>query len=217
MDKLIAANSVNNAGRPAVPSSGTPQYATDGPPGTTIEAYHYNGIIDEILGVITAAGLTPDKNNNGQMATAIATLIAAAASISAPTGMVQMFAANAAPSMWLECNGASLLRASFPALFAVIGTSWGSVDGTHFTLPDFRGEFPRGWDHGRGLDPARAFASAQADAFKSHTHDLVFGNSNSGQSVPGHGDTGVNTTTTVATGGSETRPVNLALMFCIKT
>jgi len=37
----------------------------------------------------------------------------------------------------LGCNGASLLRASFPNLFAKIGTTWGSVDSVHFTLPNF--------------------------------------------------------------------------------
>ncbi|MBE3044091.1 tail fiber protein [Candidatus Bathyarchaeota archaeon] len=42
------------------------------------------------------------------------------------------------PDKWLECLGQSLLRADYAALFAVIGTTWGSVDGTHFTLPDFQ-------------------------------------------------------------------------------
>lgn len=35
----------------------------------------------------------------------------------------------------LLCNGASLVRTEYPDLFAAIGTTWGSVDGTHFTLP----------------------------------------------------------------------------------
>lgn len=40
-----------------------------------------------------------------------------------------------APPGALACNGASLLRAEYPDLFNVISTTWGSVDGTHFTLP----------------------------------------------------------------------------------
>lgn len=49
--------------------------------------------------------------------------------------------AGAAPpgGGWLECNGASLLRADYPALFAAIGTTFGSADSTHFNLPDARG------------------------------------------------------------------------------
>jgi microcystin-dependent protein len=44
----------------------------------------------------------------------------------------------------LLCNGQSVLRASYPVLFGKIGTSYGAVDGTHFTLPDFKDRFPVG-------------------------------------------------------------------------
>lgn len=50
-----------------------------------------------------------------------------------PAGAVAIYAT--VPSGWLQCNGASLLRASYPALFASIGTTFGAADGTHFTLP----------------------------------------------------------------------------------
>lgn len=42
---------------------------------------------------------------------------------------------TAAPAGTLICNGASLLRAEFPDLYNAIGTTWGSVDSLHFTLP----------------------------------------------------------------------------------
>jgi len=38
----------------------------------------------------------------------------------------------------LPCDGASYLRSDYPDLFAVIGTIWGAVDGTHFNVPDLR-------------------------------------------------------------------------------
>lgn len=38
---------------------------------------------------------------------------------------------------WLVCNGRSLLRSAYPELFAIIGTDFGNVDGTHFNLPDY--------------------------------------------------------------------------------
>jgi microcystin-dependent protein len=55
------------------------------------------------------------------------------------------FGGSTAPTGYLLCNGASLLRAgTYAALFAVIGTSYGAVDGTHFNVPDHRDRFPVG-------------------------------------------------------------------------
>ena len=48
-------------------------------------------------------------------------------------------------TVWIECNGATVSRATYPELFAVLGTSYGAGDGsTTFTLPDFRGMFLAG-------------------------------------------------------------------------
>lgn len=66
----------------------------------------------------------------------------------------------------LLCNGASLLRASFPDLFNAIGITWGAVDGTHFTLPLLT-------DTGRYLRSAGggfAVGGYLANQNKSHTH-----------------------------------------------
>jgi microcystin-dependent protein len=38
---------------------------------------------------------------------------------------------------WLVCDGRSLLRSQYPALFAVIGTDFGTDDSLHFCLPDY--------------------------------------------------------------------------------
>ena len=42
---------------------------------------------------------------------------------------------------WGLCDGRSLERASYPQLFANIGTTYGFVDATHFNLPDLRDRF----------------------------------------------------------------------------
>jgi microcystin-dependent protein len=111
-----------------------------------------------------------------QSTAAIAAAIAAANAAYLPPGAIQEFAMNAAPGGWLECNGATALRLGIPPagdsqLFAAIGTTWGVGDGsTTFNVPDFRGSFRRGWDHGKGVDAGRTFASFQADMFKAHTH-----------------------------------------------
>lgn len=56
-------------------------------------------------------------------------------------GEVVMYGGAAAPSGWLLCDGGSYLRATYPALFAAIGTVFGAVDGTHFSVPDMRDRF----------------------------------------------------------------------------
>jgi microcystin-dependent protein len=63
-----------------------------------------------------------------------------------PVGALVPFAAAAAPTGFLLCDGASQLRSAYAALFAVIGTTYGSVDGTHFNVPDLRGRVPVGVD-----------------------------------------------------------------------
>jgi len=60
-------------------------------------------------------------------------------------GDVKMFAGLTYPlDGWLLCDGASLLRADYPALFAELGTQWGAADSTHFNIPDYRGRSPMG-------------------------------------------------------------------------
>lgn len=147
-----------------------------------------------------------------------AALVPVAAITTALTGQVAAWATATPPTGWLECDGASLLRADYAALFAVIGVTWGTVDGTHFTLPDLRGEFIRGYDNGKGTDPARAFASSQTDEFEAHTHTTptVQTNMNSTGGTTTGGAAGSGTTTGSA-GSTETRPRNFALMYCIKT
>ena len=138
-----------------------------------------------------------------------------------PSGAVFYFAANSAPSGYLEANGAAISRTTYASLFAVVGTTFGSGDGSStFNLPDLRGEFLRGWDNGKGTDSGRTFGSFQADEFKSHTHTELYNTQSSGQDQAGSGSGDNDNTSsrqTGATGGSETRPRNIALLPCIKT
>lgn len=154
-------------------------------------------------------------------------------------GLMLPYGSDVVPSGWLECNGAAVSRTTYAALFSVINTKWGAGDSsTTFNVPDLRGEFLRGWDHGRGIDTGRTFGSAQADEIESHTHTATGDttHNHTGRGVnPGPGpDTGgvsgtfsgpattnlpasVPLPTINATGGTETRPRNLAAMFIIKT
>ena len=136
-----------------------------------------------------------------------------------PVGTILSFAGQTPPDGYLECNGQAVSRTKYAALFAAIGTIWGSGNGsTTFNLPDLRGEFLRGWDHGRGVDPGRNFGSWQADELKSHRHDYVGVEWQDlvdiGDDTRRMGISAIQTTT--ATGGPETRPRNIAVMYIIK-
>lgn len=148
--------------------------------------------------------------------------LGAASSVDAvPSGAVFYFAATTAPAGYLVCNGSTISRTTYAALFAVIGTTFGAGDGaTTFRLPDLRGEFIRGWDAGRGADSGRSFGSFQADEFKSHTHQQKRDDNSGAQATSGGNPDGaygsLDIGPTGAAGGSETRPRNIALLPCIK-
>jgi len=73
-----------------------------------------------------------------------------------PTGTVVDFAGSTAPDGWLICNGQFASRTAYAALFAVIGTIYGTGDGsTTFNLPDARGRVTAGLDNMGGSDAGR--------------------------------------------------------------
>ena len=143
-----------------------------------------------------------------------------------PAGAVMAFAMNSAPTGWIECSGNAVSRSTYADLFAAIGTTFGTGDGsTTFNLPNLRGEFIRGWDNGRGVDDTRTFGSAQSSQLQEHSHALAFNSRNVGDppnpitigDAQGSGSTKqTNSTGTTGDFGDETRPRNIALMYCIK-
>ena len=90
-----------------------------------------------------------------------------------PIGTILDFAAATPPTGYLVCNGDAVPRSTYAALFAVIGTTWGSGDGsTTFNIPDFRGRTSIGSGTGTGGNAtAHALASKGGDeALASHSH-----------------------------------------------
>lgn len=62
-----------------------------------------------------------------------------------PTGAILPYGGSAAPSNFLLCDGTAVSRATYVTLFGVIGSSYGSGDGsTTFNLPDLRNRIPLG-------------------------------------------------------------------------
>jgi microcystin-dependent protein len=148
-----------------------------------------------------------------------------------PIGLVVPMPVNSMPYGYLECNGAAISRSTYSDLFAVIGTTYGVGDGsTTFNIPDMRGEFMRGWDHGRGVDSGRAIGSAQSYQNEAHTHGIAISGGTDGVVVDDYGtgtskqgrgfNSGTVTTNlqvlSVSQGGAEARPRSIAMMYCIK-
>jgi microcystin-dependent protein len=164
------------------------------------------------------------------------TSLSAAVQSSGFTGCVSYFPSTVAPTGWLALSGQQVSRTEYSNLWSfaqssgnlVTNTNWTSLsafgsfsdgDGsTTFRLPDLRGHFVRGSGTHTDGTAAGAFGRKQADEFKSHNHsfsfrtDTVYGGMwpNSGF---GGGATG---RTTGSAGGTETRPKNIALLYCIK-
>lgn len=89
-----------------------------------------------------------------------------------PTASVFYIATTTVPNGFLEANGSAVSRTTYAALWQALGSPNTGNGSTTFNLPDLRGEFIRGWDHGRGLDSARAMNSVQTESMGPHTHDF---------------------------------------------
>lgn len=117
---------------------------------------------------------------------------------------------------------------------------------TTFNIPDLRSYFVRGWAHGAGIDSGRALGSFQNMDIQPHTHTgttttngthnhNIYNGIGSGSTnvfqlrslsgLSGFAPAGAyledsgahnHTFTTNSTGGIETRPQNIAMMYCIR-
>jgi microcystin-dependent protein len=99
----------------------------------------------------------------------------------APVGTINMFAGSSAPTGWLLCNGAAISRTTYSDLFTVIGTTYGSGDGsTTFNLPNLKGKFPVGYNTGEtefnslGKTGGEKTHVLTATEMPSHTHIVNF-------------------------------------------
>lgn len=129
------------------------------------------------------------------------------------------FYRDTAPPGFLKENGAAVSRTTYAALFAAIGTKFGAGDGvTTFNLPDSRALFSRALDDNKGIDVGRQMGSTQIQSIQSHNHVILGKATNfvfsapAGGNAPGSGTTGA----TEVAGGTETRPANIAKLYCIK-
>ena len=148
-----------------------------------------------------------------------------------PVGCIMMFPSLTVPAGWFECNGFQYDTNEYAELFAVVGYTYGTGTGTNFRIPDLRGLFVRGLDTGGLINPGRSLGNVEQDLIKTHIHEstgnkpLLFDAgttvpqyTNANAPVPSFGT--VNSDALLqgnnVGGGNETRPKNLALVYCIK-
>ena len=90
-----------------------------------------------------------------------------------PVGCVIPFAGAAAPTGWLLCQGQAVSRTTYAQLFSVIGTTYGSGDGsTTFNLPDMRGRVAVGSDANLGTISGEKTHVQTANEIANHGHGL---------------------------------------------
>ena len=104
-------------------------------------------------------------------------------------GMIEDFSGTTPPLVWVPAAGQLISRSERPKLWEfaqqsgniIADSSWSTNTGkystgngsTTFRVPDLRGEFRRGWDNGRGVDPGRAFGGPQSGAIPNITGRLT--------------------------------------------
>lgn len=96
-----------------------------------------------------------------------------------PVGAVFPFAGASAPEGYLLCDGAAVSRATYAALFAIIGEAYGAGDGsTTFNLPNLKGRVAVGRDAAQTeFDTLAETGGAKThtlttDEIPSHTHPI---------------------------------------------
>ena len=101
----------------------------------------------------------------------------------APIGTVMMFAGNTAPSGFKICDGSAISRSTYSSLFNIIGTSFGSGDGsTTFNLPNLKGKIPVGLNSEDtdfeilGKTGGEKEHTLTTDELPAHTHRQLYAN-----------------------------------------
>lgn len=180
--KNAAATSASNAGTSA---SNAASSATNASNSATAANNSKNAA------AISESNAATSATNANNSAIAAAASAATIANDKVQPGALEFYLTSSAPAGRLKANGALIDVSVYAALVAAIycgngnnaTAGWGyrtnstdtvrSTTGTHLRLPDWRGEFTRGFDDGRGVDSGRSLWAAQTDLVKAHTHSIT--------------------------------------------
>lgn len=129
--------------------------------GASMVTFIYDGSYYHVLGI------TPQSGGGGGGTSAIPS--------AAPVGTITAFAASndKVPNGYLLCDGSAISRTTYDELFAVIGTTYGSGNGsTTFNLPNLQGRFILGGSGTYGLASTGGAATVTltTNQIPAHTH-----------------------------------------------
>ena len=116
-----------------------------------------------------------------------------------PAGIIEPFAGTTVPAGYLLCDGSAVDRTTYATLFGVIGTTFGTGDGsTTFNLPDLGGRVPLGvsQSHALGTTGGSETVTLTESELPAHVHE-----------VPQHGHEDTIEATTPEFSHSITQPV----------
>jgi microcystin-dependent protein len=97
------------------------------------------------------------------------------------TGEIRLFAGNYAPDQWAKCEGQALNIQAYPALYSLIGVTYGGDGVSTFKLPDLRGRVPVGMGtptgspntYARGTTGGAETVTLTSAQMPAHTHSQM--------------------------------------------
>lgn len=101
-------------------------------------------------------------------------------------GEIRMFAGGYAPQGWAMCNGQLLQISDNPALFSLLGTTYGGDGATTFGVPDMRGRVPISTGNSRGSNYMLGQKSGAESVTLLASQMPVHGHLPAAQSAPGN-------------------------------
>lgn len=198
----------------------------------------FSGSISSVSPAFTGTPTAPTASA-GNSSTQIATTAFVQANNGSPTGTINMWPTATAPTGFLLCDGTAVSRSTYAALYAVIGSTFGSGDGsTTFNVPNYTNRMPYGTTVGATGGSADAVVVSHTHTATSvvtdpsHSHTIPFGpragtGNNTADSQGGNtistnsATTGVTVATTITSAGvsgtNANLPPYLGINFIIKT
>lgn len=91
------------------------------------------------------------------------------------TGSIMSFSSSTVPSGFLDCDGSAVSRTTYADLFGVVGTTYGSGDGsTTFNLPDLQDNHPIGVSGTKAIGTKAGSTSVTLAETNLATHDHTY-------------------------------------------
>lgn len=190
--------------------------------------------LEEIYSQILLADSEGTSLQNVDMVT-LKSLIQQEVQKATPTGTIIAYSVNNVPDGYLKCEGQAVSRTDYKTLFDIIGTTYGSGDGsTTFNVPDLRGEFLRGTGTNSHTNQGNGASVGTHQDGTEHLNFIPGSNSLNYPKYAGASWTGTNRDTTSPSSYSmqyygagtnsgwsnglyyTSRPTNTSVLYCIK-